>query len=106
MAGQKTISTTYNPVTPTAPPDYVVTGDPVPDCKGNYFENGTYGAYPKYTRQDNAYEIWQTSPTQFVISTAAGNPGVHSWMKPTGTILGDYPHWLSSSGTAIVSAGA
>jgi len=35
-----------------------VTGDPNPDCKGTYTQNGDYSGYPAYERLDGAYWIY------------------------------------------------
>jgi hypothetical protein len=83
-----------------------ITGTLSPDCTGNYYVNGSYGGYAKYTRADEAYELWQTSATQYVISTAAGDPSVHSWVKNSAGITGSYAAWLSATGTATVATSA
>jgi len=61
--------------------DFVVAGNPDPDCSGNYNQNGTFNAYPAYEREDSAYWIfYDTDIGMWVIAVAKENMQVsNTW---------------------------
>jgi hypothetical protein len=109
VGGHKSISArgSDGPPQPLPPvPDYNVTGNPSPDCKCNYFEDGQHEGQPTYKRQDGLWYIWWDGfNVSRIISTDVGDLlGVY-WSKlffePTGT----YAPQNGAAGNAIVAAG-
>lgn len=86
--------------------DYVVTGNPNPDCKGIYADAGEYGGERYYERLDAAYTIWWDGAS-WNISTelgekANGLPGHWSRMAD---IQGEYAP-TGYTGNPVVTATA
>jgi hypothetical protein len=109
MGGHKSISGTSfeQPVPPIPPvePDYIVTGNPNPDCKGNYFENGVYNEFPVYTRDDDAYNIWFEIDAGYTISPLVGLPLSTAWYNLDTDPTAAYTQHVGTTGTPIVTAG-
>lgn len=83
-------------------PDYVVTGNPDPDCKGDYYEDGEYGGEKAYRREDSAYWLWYAAPAmEWRISTGKGVIVPGYWANPT--IVGVYEPEEEYSGKPEVS---
>lgn len=85
--------------------DYHITGDPSPDCKGDYFEAGEYGGRPWYLQDDENFCIWwQDGSGKWFIAESVGGFGNH-WSKAGPAITGDYNFVPPTSGTPTVAAG-
>jgi hypothetical protein len=80
-----------------------VTGTLVPDATGIYTERGTYNGEPYYESLDDLWFIWWTG-SQWILSTACGNPSVHSWIRNYINVIGDYDPYLVTSGIATVAS--
>lgn len=80
-----------------------VTGDPAPDCRGNYFEAGIFWVKPYYTREDNEWAIWfhEWWPG-WIISVAQGTITLDYWVGDL-TLEGDYDPWGEATGIATVT---
>jgi hypothetical protein len=78
-----------------------VTGDPNPDCKGTYTQNGTYGGYPAYERLDGAYWICWVGDNWW-IDPVKGSQG--NWYSDTAELISTYsPNQNPPTGNPVVS---
>ena len=89
----------------SASPDLIVTGTLDPDATGDYFEDGVYAGYTKYSREDDAYALWTISypPVISHISVTAGTEGDAFFYKLTEGITGAYIAVGTATGTPTVS---
>lgn len=86
-------------------PDYVVTGDPNPDCKGNYFEDGIHDGKMSYRRSDNAWYVWWRAILEnWFISETKGDTSSIGWWRHNPNIEGTYIPQLGAAGNPIVTA--
>jgi hypothetical protein len=86
--------------------DYIVTGEPDPDCKGNYYYGGEFYMHPYYIREDTAWCLWWTTVgTKWIISTGLAQWSDYRWENPTADICGAYDGKVLADGTAYVSQG-
>jgi hypothetical protein len=111
MGGHKTISGSSYPVpippVPPPVPDYVATGNPSPDCKGNYFLAGIYNGQPYYNRADGLFLIWREPLLNtWYITKILGEELPYCWTHIDISILGIYVPLPPATGTATVSLGA
>lgn len=91
---------------PPPPPEYdlIVTGDPTPDCTGNYLEDGTHLGKPAYRRADSAWWIWHAGFESHAISFEPGNfDGPNYWFQPGAGPAGDYAPGPGHVGIAHVA---
>jgi hypothetical protein len=105
MAGQKTISTTYTPS--PQPPEIIsllVTGDPNPDCKGDYFPNGLIDGRMSYLREDALYHtVYSSALQRYYIANNPGGVPNRIWSNDTDDIAGDYTYIPPALGVATVT---
>jgi len=79
-----------------------VTGDPVPDCTGEYVEAGTWSGRPYYNRVAGTYIIWwYPAGTGWWLSNAKGAP-TYGWFILDGSMLGTYTPVAPAAGNPIV----
>lgn len=79
-----------------------VTGDPNPDCTGDYVEGGTYEGYPYYGRVDGNYFIWRKpADAAWKITQWVGGWGSLYWHREQ-NVLGTYTPKLDARGNPIV----
>jgi len=113
MGSHKTFSCSTSritpPVTPVPPPTpyYVVTGNPDPDSKGNYYLTGTHNGKPYYKHQTLTFVLWwDQDSAQWKISLTIFDL-TDCWKKlPGEEIPGTYIAYGEFEGTATVSLGA
>jgi hypothetical protein len=90
---------------PTGEPEilYVVTGNPDPDCKGNYVFGGTHNGKPYYKREDSGYYIfWHTlGISAWIINPTLGQ-GWWGWFRQE-AITGTYTPLPPATGNPVVS---
>lgn len=105
MAGQKTISSSYQqPAAPLPPPpDLIVTGAITPNATGNYFLRGQYDGLNYYSNADNSFYIWCWFGSNWIFNTTLGTLTTNRWAKPFGPPTGNYSKVGTYIGTAIVS---
>lgn len=80
----------------------IVTGNPNPDCTGEYAEAGIYNGKVYYTRYDLGFYIWKISFTdQYKISAVLDEP-TNYWKSLKNHLLGTYNPNGSSTGNPVV----
>ena len=83
---------------------YSIIGNPAPDCKGTYYEAGTFNGEKYYKRADNAFFLWWLDGMlEWHISQALGVDGLLYWYKDTPGITGHYNPQLAAAGTPTVT---
>jgi hypothetical protein len=90
-----------------APPaaDYIVSGNPSPDCKGNYFADGIYNGFPVYTREDGLYHLWYEEDAGYTISPSIGLPLDTAWFNLLADPTAAYTQHVGTTGTPVVVHG-
>jgi len=85
--------------------NYTITGNPSPNCKGDYNLAGTYDDKPYYTRIDSGFSIWWDNLWQmWLITVVAGSKSNVLWYRDSWNIVGSY-NSLCGSGNPIVALG-
>jgi hypothetical protein len=107
MGGQHKMGSTFRESATPAIPDFVVSGDILPDAKGDYFSFETYSEKPEYRRDDGLWFIWWDGFESWNIASLA--PPLHGpswWTRGFPDPVGEYDPQDDATGNAIVSAGA
>jgi hypothetical protein len=72
-------------------PDYIVTGDLIPDATGNYFYGGELNEHPYYHREDNEWYIYFDIPYWcWILTSILGTVVDLGWIKWDEEIEGYY----------------
>jgi len=83
---------------------YVASGDVNPDVTGNYYENGSIGGQPIYSRDDGAYYIfYNDSIFSWYIGTNPSDPTSTSFFRADGPGGDYYSIGNVGNGTAVVT---
>lgn len=89
---------------PVQIPDMIVSGVTVPDCTGNYFENGEFGNRPLYTRADEGFHIlWSITLGAWIISAVLDDMPDDFWLGGHPDPPGEYTGVGAYEGIAIVA---
>jgi len=80
-----------------------VTGDPVPDCRGDFLPHAPYNGLPSFMRLDGSYFLWHDGYKTWYISPAKGNTSGPVWFRWDSGMIGDYLWGAGASGTPCVS---
>ena len=86
--------------------NYIITGNPSPDCKGDYSVAGTWDGKNYYVRADNAYFIrWKASFGIWIISNLMIDGwGDYAWAGQSSNIIGTYvAQTMGAEGFTVVS---
>jgi len=106
MGGHKTISGSTCPFVPQAVADIHVTGNPNPDCKGNYWYQGSFGGKTCYRRQDSVWFLWwDMFLLEWHISNVLGTDDDTFWANVDPNVIGTYLPGGFTTGNAITTLG-
>ena len=85
--------TSYETIPATPPPPQIlrVSGNPEPDVRGDYLEDGLFSGRMSYRLQDGDFYIWWDDVKgYYCLSEIKGNSSEMTWVSPREYIIATY----------------